>query len=448
MLQAAYQLTDAFWVGRLGEKGVAAVAISGPVIFLLTSFGVGLAVAGATLTSQYFGAKNEKMLGHSAAQTLLMVIISSIILSVSGYLLSPYILKLIGASDDIAQSANQYLRISFLGMVLNFIFFMFQSIMRSIGKAKIPMFIIIGTVSLNFALDHLFMFGFGPIPSLGVAGVAMATIGTELIAAAIGLMMLFGGKHGIHLKLKDFKPDWKFIKKAFQLGLPSSIEQSARSLSLNVITAFIASFGTLAVAAYGASSNILHMILIASFGLAGANAALVGNNLGAQKPETADATARTSLKIIFLFLLTMAVIIFFNAEKLISFFVPNDLGVINAGAHALRFLCFSFPLIGIQIIIGSSLQAAGMTKQSMIMTISSQWLIQIPLAFLLSKKSALGMDGLWLSFPLTNLVASIIYITVFLRGKWKKKTIISHDDKTSTKIMTEVESQEVVPAES
>lgn len=426
LLQAAYQLTDAFWVGRLGEKSVAAVAVSGPVIFLLTSLGIGLAVAGATLTAQYFGAKNERMIAHSAAQTLLMVIIVSAALSLLGYFLSPIILKALGAPQDIFGDAKSYLRISFFGMILNFIFFMFQSIMRSIGKPKVPLFIIIGTVSLNFLLDPLFMFGFGIIPALGVPGVALATLGTESVAAIIGLFILFGGKHGIHLKIRDFIPDWIFIKKAFWLGLPSSIEQSARSLSLTVLTGLITSFGTLAVAAYGVSSNVLHIILIGSFGLAGANAALVGNNLGAENHEDADKTARASLKIIFIFLILAATLSFIFAEQLISFFVPNDPNVIKMGAYVLRFFCFSFPFIGIQIIIGSTLQAAGMTKQSMILTISSQWLIQIPLAFLLSKKSSLGINGLWLSFPITGLIAVLVYLQVFFKGKWKKKKIISY----------------------
>ena len=255
LFQIAYQFTDAFWVGRLGEKAVAAVAMSMPVLFFMTSAGIGLAVAGSSLTAQYFGAKNEKMLGQAAAQTMLMVVAVSLLFSFIGYLGTPGILKLLGTDASIAIDAQAYLRIAFLGLIFNFSFFIFQSIMRSIGRPQLPFYVVIFTVILNFALDPLFMFGFGPIPAMGVAGVALATLGTQSIAAIIGLTLLFSGKHGIHLHWHNFKPDFAFIKKAFLLGMPASVEQSARSLSLTVITSLIAGFGTLAVAAYGVGTT-------------------------------------------------------------------------------------------------------------------------------------------------------------------------------------------------
>lgn len=448
LFQVAYQFTDAFWVGRLGEKAMAAVTMSMPVLFFMTSLGIGLAVAGSTLTAQYFGAKNEKMLSHAAAQTMLMVLIISALFSLIGYIFAPEILKLLRTDTSILKDAQAYLRISFLGLIFNFCFFIFQSIMRSIGRPQTPVYIVIGTVVLNFVLDPLFMFGYGPIPALGVTGVALATIGTQSIAAFIGLSMLFTGKHGIHLHYRDFLPDFAFIKRAFWLGLPASIEQSARSLSLSIITALIAAFGTLAVAAYGVGTNILQLMLMVSFGLAGANAALVGQNLGAGQAARAKRFALLSLKISFLAFSFLGLISFIFAPLLIGFFVPNDTAVIAAGAHYLRFIAPIFGLIGLQIIIGSTLQAAGSTTKAMTLTLVSQWIVQIPLIYLLSRFSSLGIDGLWLAFPLTNVIMAAVYLIVFKRSAWEKKKLISEEERLSEQTRQEAELETAVPLES
>jgi len=445
LFQIAYQFTDAFWVGRLGEKAVAAITMSAPIIFFMISMGIGLAIAGSTLTAQYFGAKNDKMLSQAAAQTMLMVVAVSIFFSFIGYIFTPHILQLLGTDPSIFHDAKSYLRIAFLGLVFNFSFFIFQSIMRSIGRAQLPVYIVIGTVILNFILDPLFMFGWHFIPAQGIAGVALATIGTQSIASIIGLSWLFSGKYGIHLHWHDFRPNFKFIKKAFFLGLPSSIEQSARSLSLTVITALIAAFGTLAVAAYGVGTNIFQLILMTTFGLAGANAALVGRHLGAGEADTAKKMAGISLKIAFLAFSGLGLISFIFAPYLIQFFVPNDPNVIIAGAHYLRFISPVFGLIGLQIIMGSTLQASGNTKTSMSLTLISTWLIQIPLIYALSRFTTLGLDGLWLAFPINSLLSIIMYLIVFKHSHWHKKELVSEEERLTNQIKAEVKAENNPP---
>ncbi|MFA7377832.1 MAG: MATE family efflux transporter [Patescibacteria group bacterium] len=447
LFQAAYQLTDAFWVGRLGEKAVAAIAVSFPVIFFITALGIGFAIAGATLTAQYFGAKKKDLINHSATQTIFVVIVSALTLSILGYFLSDTILNWLRVNSSILDLAARYLKISFLGMVFNFSFFMFQAIMRSIGKPKIPVYIIIFTVALNFFLDPLFMFGQGPVPALGVAGAALATVTTQAIAASIGLFILFSGKFGIKIDIKNFKPDFKFIKKIMRLGIPASLEQSARSLSLAVMTTLTASFGTLAVAAYGISSNILQLSLMASFGLAGANAVLVGQKLGAGYKKDAFKAAATSLRLIFIFLIFIGGIVFLLAPLLIKFFIPNDTAVIAEGANLLRFLAPTFSLIGLQVVVGSTLQAAGATKKAMILTISSQWLLQIPLAFILSKLLGYGVTGIWLAFPLTNFIMALIYLSVFRKKRWQNKKIINTEEKIVNTVIKERNLEEIIRVE-
>lgn len=183
LLQTGYQLVDAFWVGRLGANAVAAVSISYPVNFLLISLSSGFAFAGTILVAQYAGAKKMHMVNHVATQTLAMVVIMSIVLSAMAYWLSPYILTGLGVEEVIFDDANFFQRIIFLGLVFNFGFIMFQSLLRGIGEVKIPLYINAATLALNFVLDPLFIYGWGPVPAFGVAGAAVSTLFTLFLSA-------------------------------------------------------------------------------------------------------------------------------------------------------------------------------------------------------------------------------------------------------------------------
>jgi len=437
LFQAMYQMTDSFWVGRIGGAALASVSICSPIIFLAFSFGIGFTMAGSTFVAQYFGAKNHKMVSHAAAQTILMVVIISLFLSVFGFIFAPYFLHFMGANNEIFPMALPFLRISFVAIIANFSFFIFQSIMRGIGKPKVPVFIIIATVLLNFILDPLFIFGFGPIPPSGPTGAALATLFTQTMAATIGLIILFGGRHGIHLKITDFKPDFNFIKKAFKIGLPSSIEQSSRNLVMVVLISLIAGFGTTAIASYGAGSNIMQVALFIGIGLAVANGTLVGQNIGAKNISQAIKVSKLSAVLSFFSLSFLGIIAFFFSRQFISFFVPNDLAVIAGGSHFIKMVALGFGFIGLQMSFGNVFLAAGKSSTTMLLTVLSQWLFQIPLAYFLSQHTSLGISGVWLAFPITNIVVSIIAFILYKKGSWQKSKIIE-DDRLSSHVSEEV----------
>ena len=256
ILQSAYQLTDAFWVGRLGAQAVAAVSVSFPFTFLMIALGAGMAIAGSTLIAQYYGARNWPMVNHVAAQTLLMVGLASVVFGSLGFWMAPGVLRLMGVEPDVMPGATQFMRVSFVGLVFVFGFAMIQAVLRGVGEVQKPLYIVLGTVVLNFALDPLLIFGIGPIPATGVAGAALATLGTQSLAAVAGLSLLLSGRYGIHLRSRDFRPDLPFFKRAFLLGFPASVEQTARALGLTVMTFLVASFGTVTIAAYGIGFNV------------------------------------------------------------------------------------------------------------------------------------------------------------------------------------------------
>ncbi len=427
ILQTAYQLVDTFWVGRLGAEAVAAVSLSFPILFLLISLGGGLAIAGTILVAQYKGKGDLEQVDYVSGQTLLMMIIVSIIGSVAGYFVSAPIMGLMGAAADVLPNAVSYLQISFIGLTFMFAYFVFQSLMRGVGDVKTPLYIVFGTVLLNLVLDPLFILGYGPIPAYGVSGAAIATVGTQGLAAIIGLILLFSGKYGIHLKLKNMKLNFKMFKKMFLLGFPASIAQSSRALGLTVMAFLVATFGTMVIASYGIGARIFSFIIIPAVGVSMAASTLVGQNIGAGKIERAEKITRLSTIISFVGLTVIGIVFFIFAEPITAAFIPNDPAVIASGSLFVKIMALSFGFVGVQFTINGTFTGSGNTGVSMMISIVSFWIFQFPLAYILSKHTGLAEVGIWLALPIANVLTTILAIIWYMKGDWKKKKIIEKD---------------------
>jgi putative MATE family efflux protein len=423
LLQTAYQLTDTFWVGRVGTDAVAAVSISFPIIFFITSLGSGLTMAGTILVAQYKGKKDQQSVDHITSQTLFMVVIISLVLAAIGYSLSTTILRWMGAEPAVLSAAASYLKISFMGMVFVFTYMAFQSLMRGVGDVKTPMYIVLGTVLLNLVLDPLFIFGYAFVPGFGVAGAAIATIGTQGLAAIFGLMLLTSGKHQMQLKLSDLKPDIILLKQIFALGFPTSIEQSTRALGMTAMTFLVATFGTLTIAAFGIGSRIISFIIIPSLGLSMATSTLVGQNMGAGKIPRAERIIKISTLAGFLSLTFIGIIFFFFSRQISAIFIPGEFDTIQSSSLFIKIMALSFGFIGIQMALNGAFKGSGNTMISMVLSIVSLWALRFPIAYILSKYTSLSEIGIWIAYPTANVIAAIITLFWFAKGTWKRKNI-------------------------
>ncbi len=424
ILQTAYQLTDTFWVGRLSTIAVAAVSISFPVIFLVVSFGIGIAIAGTILVAQYRGRNDKKSVDYITTQTMIMVTFISIFLSLIGYMLSPFFINLMGAKKEVFPGAVSYLKISFIGMIFIFIYMAFQSLMRGVGDVKTPMYIVLGTVLLNLVLDPLFIFGFLFIPPSGVTGAAIATVFTQSIAAFIGIYLLLKGKHQIIISTKYLKPDFKLFKRMLKLGIPASIEQSTRAFGMTVMTILVASFGTYTLAAYGIGIRILSFIVIPALGLSMASSTLVGQNIGAGKTDRAEEIVKLSSLLGFLALSFVGILVFIFGREISTLFIPGDLKTIETSIQFIKIMALTFGFIGVQMALNGAFRGSGNTLISMSLSLISLWGLRFPLAFFLSKFTKLSELGLWLAFPIANVITSFIAIFWFLKGTWKRKELL------------------------
>ncbi len=439
ILQTAYQLTDTYWVGRLGTEEVAAVSLSFPIIFLLISLGAGLGIAGTILVAQHKGRRNQQQIDHVASQTYLMMSISAAVLSIIGYVAAPFIIQLMGAEAAVADMAVSYLRISFIGLIFLFAYFVFQSLMRGVGDATTPLYIVLGTVLLNFVLDPLFIHGFGPIPAMGVSGAAWATIGTQGLAALIGTLMLASGKYDIHVRFRAIRPDTELIKRMFKLGLPSSLEQSTRALGLTIMTFLVASISTDIIASYGIGTRVFSFVIIPALALSIACSTLVGQNIGARKLRRAEQSVYLAAAIGFSVLTVVGILVFIFAKQLAGFFVPGQTEIINESAKFIRIMALTFGFVGIQQSLIGAFRGSGNTISAMVMAIVTLWVLQFPTAYILTNHTSLGASGIWWSFPISNVAAAIVSFMWFRTGSWKRKQLIEddHADEAYEEILTQ-----------
>ncbi len=424
LLQTAYHLTDTFWVGRLGRDAVASVSLTFPVMFLLISAGGGLAVAGTILVAQFTGQGSRDRVDYISAQTFLMLVAVSVFLTALGYFSSEPLIGLFGVDQAVAAGAVSYLKISFLGLIFLFSFFVFQSLLRGVGDVKTPMYIVLGTVILNLVFDPLFIFGFWFVPGFGVAGAAVATVATQGLAAAFGIFILFSGRYDIHLKLKNLKPDFAILKKILKLGLPASTEHFTMSLGIAALMLVVSGLGTAVIASYGIGMRIFGFVIIPAFGMAEATSTLVGQNIGAGKAERAGQIARLSVNTAFILLTLVGLALFLFSEQVVGLFIRDDAEVLKMGGRFVKIMAFGFGFIGAKNVFGGAFRGSGNTLLSMMLGISYFWFMRLPIAYFLSNYTYLNETGIWLSFPLASVIGAFLAWMFFKNGRWKYRKVI------------------------
>jgi putative MATE family efflux protein len=422
LLQTAFNVVDMIWVGRLGASALAAVAMSGQILMVVMFIMIGVGVGTTAKVSRAIGEKNRPKADNVAMQSLIMGLIGSIVLAVIGYYLSPWLLKILGARPDVVALGTGYLQITFIGVIVMFYGFLISAILQGAGDAVTPMLILAVATIINLILDPILIFGFSFIPKLGVNGAAWATVISRAIGSAVALDVLFRGRSRIHVQMEYFKVDWKTIGSILMIGLPSSVQMTLRGVVGIVLIAVIASFGTYAVAAYGAGLELLMIAMMPGFALSMAAGTMVGQNLGAKLPERASLSAWITVGYYSIFMLFMCAIFLLFAPYLIMLF-NTEPEVVRIGSNYLHILGVGTIFIAPALILGRSMSGAGDTIPPMIITFITLWVVQIPLAIFLSRLSVLGLNGVWVAILFAYLAQAVMTMIWFQIGKWKEKRV-------------------------
>lgn len=421
LIQTLYNLADGVWVSKLGSVQFAATAFVWPVNFLFISIGIGLSIAGTSILSQLIGANKEEKASKYATQLIVISFICAIAFSIIGYLITPTVVRLMGATGDLEKYSIIYLSITFLDTPFMFFAFNFNSILNAQGNTLMPTILSAISAVLNIVLDPLFIFTF----NMGIAGAAIATLIAKAILSIIAFIIIMNPKSHIRPNFKNFKFDPFIIKRIIKIALPSSVGQSGSALGFMVLNGFIASYGTATIAAFGMVNRITSLIMQPAMGVGAALTSIIGQNLGSDQMHRVKEGFVKSLKLTIAFSIVGALILVLLENPVINFFMQSkdDLKVISEGIIYLRFTCASLPLMGIFSVLQGVFQGSGHTKYSMAMEIGRLWAIRLPMILIFKYFTNVGSTGIWFSMSFSNLIICIYGYMMYRKGQWEKKII-------------------------
>lgn len=422
LFQTMYNITDAFWLGKLGKTALAAPTITFNVMFTIIALAGGLAMGGMTLLAQYRGARNDKMVSQVAGNTFVLLFFTSFILSVIAVIFTPDILRLLQTPADAYRQTTDYMRITFMGMPFVFGYFFFQGMMQGYGNTVTPMKLNAFTVTLNIILDPLLIFGIGPFPALGVIGAGIATIFSQLIAAVIGLSLLFSGRYGIKLEIANMRPRWAIISHIMKIGLPMSFSQAGTSLGFTLMMGLVNTYGTVMVSAFGVGNRIISLMTMPAMGLSQGSSIIVAQNMGADQTSRAEKSVWIAAGINSSVILVLTTLLYFFGAYVVQFFI-NDPAVIAIGERLFKITSYSVLFFSIMIIFNGAFQGSGHTVPVFVMQIMRLWAFRLPISYILAKTVGMGEDGIFWGMFLSNIIITIISFIWFRTGVWKKRII-------------------------
>jgi putative MATE family efflux protein len=422
ILQNAQSLIDLFWVGRLGQDAVAALALAGTALMLLFPLLMGLATGTVALVSRAYGAGRHKEAAYLAAQSLTVAVATGLLLGFACLPLVPRACAWLGAAPSVAPLAITYLRVSLMGLFSGCLLFVAGSALQGAGNTVMPMVSMLTANILNLALDPLFIFGWGPVPAGGVAGAAWATVLSQVLAGILVVGVLASGRVRLHLHAADLWPRLSPTVRLLRVGIPSSLQMLARSLMGAVVFKIVAACGTAAMAGFGIGMRIHMVLLMPCFVLGNAAATLVGQNLGAGQAARARRAAWVAGGMTSLLMLVsaggMAVL---AGPAVRAFNTAPD--VVAVGASYLRWVTPFYVFAGLAIVMGRALNGAGCTIATMIFTLAALWGLQVPLAALLTRYTQPPTLGIWWAIAIATVVHAVLTVGWFETGRWQRQKV-------------------------
>lgn len=417
-MQSVLGIVDVFFVALLGSDAVAAVGITESLLTLVFSVAIGLSMATTAVVARRIGEKDRQGASRAAFQGILLGTLISLPLAVGGVLFTPQMLSLMGASPSVQETGFGYNALIFGGNLTIMLLFLINGIFRGAGDAALAMKALWLANLLNMVLDPLFIFGWGPVPALGVAGAAVATNIGRGVAVAYQFWLLFSGQGRIRLKMKEGRPDLTVMRTLFRVSLGGILQFLVATASWLALVRIVALFGSAALAGYTIALRILIVALLPSWGLGNAAATLVGQNLGAQRPERAERSVWWTGMTNMIGLGLVTILFLLKAEPLIRLFT-DDPQVIPYGVQCLEYVSYGYVFYAYGMVVTQAFNGAGDTFTPTLINLFCYWFLQIPLAYGLALSTGLNATGVFVAITISESLLAVVAVLVFRRGRWK-----------------------------
>ena len=417
-LESLFAVVDIFFVNRVGKEAVTTVALTESIITIVYSIAIGLSMGATAMVARRAGEKNFKAIGEIATQAIYIGTALAIIFGALGFFFPRQILSAMGGSPAVVESGFRFTQIMFTGNIVIMLIFLNNAIFRGAGDASIAMRALWIANIMNIILDPLFIFGWGPIPAMGVKGAAIATTTGRGIGVIYQLYHFWKGKGIVKIVRANFKAKWEIMKQMLNLSIGGTGQYLIGSASWIFLMRIIAGFGEDVVAGYITAIRVIVFTILPAWGFANAAATLVGQNLGAGKPERAEKSVWRTAFLTMIFFALVAFVFFFFGEPILSFF-NHDPASIAQGKQCLQIISVGYLLFAYGMVISQSLNGAGDTKTPTILNFFCFWLMQIPLAWVLAVAFKMGPKGVYIAIGISESLLAIASIFIFRRGKWK-----------------------------
>jgi putative MATE family efflux protein len=422
LMESIFAITDIFFVSGLGAQAVAVVGLTEAVLTLLYALAIGLSMAVTATIARRYGEKNTDQADIVAGQTLWIGMAVALIVGFIGLNFAEDILALMGGSETLIQQGKSYTTIMLTGSITILYLFLINAIFRGAGDASIAMRSLWLANGINIVLDPLLIYGIGPFPEMGLTGAAVATTIGRGVGVIYQLSYLFGVTGRIKITLKHLLIQTEVCFKLLKVSFWGIAQFLIATASWIALVRIVSTYGDEAVAGYTIAIRVIMFVILPAWGLSNAVATLVGQNLGADKPDRAEQSVWRIAKYNIYFLLSVAVIFITIPSHIIGLFT-DDQNVINYGVDCLRYISYGNGFFALGMILVQAFNGAGDTMTPTKINFFCYWLIQIPVAYGLAKWLALGPTGVFLAITIAQSIFAFVGWQVFKKGQWKLKTV-------------------------
>lgn len=418
VMESLFALVDAYYVAQISSSAVATVGLTETIITLVYAVAIGISTAPVAIISRYVGEGNTAGASSAAKQAIYLALSVSLLIGLTGWWWASDILRMMGGSDEVVRTGVGYTRVMFGGNAVIMLLFLLNGIFRGAGEANFAMRALWIANGVNIILDPILIFGWGPIPAMGVEGAAIATNIGRGIGVSYQLYILFSGKSTVNLRLGGWKPDWVLIKKLGNIAFTGATQYVIASASWIFLMRINAGFGDEAVAGYTIAIRLIIFTLLPAWGFSNATATLVGQNLGAKQPDRAEKSVWRAARITFFYMLMVTVVYLLFAPSLIGLF-NTDPKVLKAGVTALNIFAIGYASYGFGMVCVQAFNGAGDTRTPTYINLVCFWLMEIPLGYFLGAHLNLGVMGVTTAVVISETVMAIMAVVLFRRGSWK-----------------------------
>jgi putative MATE family efflux protein len=422
MMESIFVVADVFFVGRLGPDAVATVGITESLMTIMYALAIGLSIGAAATVARRVGEKDPDNAARSAVQSVLMGLGAAAIFGTVGILFGPNLLALMGASDDVLRTGSTFARVMLGGSGTVVLLFLINAVFRGAGDAAIAMRVLWFANAINIILGPCLIFGIGPFPELGVTG---AAVGTTIGRGSGVLYQLFhlARRDGrLQIRRSHLKFDFDVMRTILRISGTATFQNFVATASWMGLVRILTGFGSAAVAGNTIGIRIILFALLPSLGVSNAAATLVGQNLGANKPDRAEAAAWKAGMYNTICLGTVGAIFLLFAPQIVSFFTMDPEVALHA-IRCLRIVSAGFLFYGYAMVLTASFNGAGDTRTPTIINIVCMWLWEIPLAWVLAHPLGFGPTGVFIAMSVAFSTMAFVSAWLFSRGNWKTKRV-------------------------